>query len=107
MDQEVLQISNAKATNQIKNTLKNTLTEMKSMNCSKISFKGVFEGAEQIVSAASKGMIKDMVNTTFDSLSPELNSGLHKLYKMSMVKCLQKLEYSTCEKSATAAHKRQ
>ena len=71
--------SNAKATNQIKNTLKNTLTEMKSMPF-KDKFKGVFEGAEQIVSA-SKGMIKDMVNTTFDSLSPELNGGLHKLYK--------------------------
>ena len=71
--------SNAKATNQIKNTLKNTLTEMKSMTF-KDKFKGVFEGAEQIVSA-SKGMIKDMVNTTFDSLSPELNGGLHKLYK--------------------------
>ena len=52
---------------------------MKSLTV-KDSFKGVFEGAEQIV-AASKGMIKDMVNTTFDSLSPELNSGLNNLYK--------------------------
>ena len=70
---------NSKATNNIKNTLKNTLTEMKSLTV-KESFKGIFEGAEEIVSA-SKGIVKDMVNSTFDSLSPELNDGLHKLYK--------------------------
>ena len=70
---------NAKATNDVKNTLKNTLVEMKSLTF-KDKFKGIFEGAEEIV-AASKGMIKDMVNTTYDSLSPQLNSGLHNLYK--------------------------
>ena len=26
-------------------------------------------------------MIKDMVNTTFDELAPQLNGGLNKLYK--------------------------
>ena len=61
---------NSKATNNIKNTLKNTLTEMKSLTV-KESFKGIFEGAEEIVSA-SKGIVKDMVNSTFDSLSKDI-----------------------------------
>ncbi len=96
---------NSKATNQIKNTLKNTLTEMKSMTF-KDKFKGIFEGAEQIVSA-SKGMIKDMVNTTFDSLSPELNSGLHKLYKDEYGKVLLESggNILLAKKAATAAQK--
>ena len=81
---------NTKATNDIKNTLKNTLTEMKSLTV-KDKFKGIFEGAEQIV-AASKGMIKDMVNTTFDALSPELKWDYTNYIKMSMEKVLAKLE---------------
>ena len=95
---------NAKPMNSIKNTLKNTLTEMKSMTF-KDKFKGVFEGAEQIV-GASRSMIKDMVNTTFDSLSPELNSGLHKLYKDEYTKVLASTnDISLAKKAATAAQK--
>tara|TARA_B000000557_G_scaffold5558_1_gene4483 strand:- start:587 stop:3043 length:2457 start_codon:yes stop_codon:yes gene_type:complete len=96
---------NSKATNQIKNTLKNTLSEMKSLTF-KDKFKGIFEGADQIVSA-SKGMIKDMVNTTFDSLSPELNSGLHKLYKDEYGKVLLESggNILLAKKAATAAQK--
>ena len=95
---------NSKATNDIKNTLKNTLTEMKSMTF-KDKFKGIFEGAEQIV-AASKGMIKDMVNTTYDALSPELNGGLHKLYKDEYGKILAKTgDIALAKKAAAAAQK--
>ncbi len=93
---------NSKATNNIKNALKNTLSEMKSLTV-KESFKGIFEGAEEIVSA-SKGMIKDMVNTTFDSLSPQLNDGLHKLYKDEYGKILAKTgNIALAKKAATAA----
>ena len=81
-----------------------TLTEMKSLTV-KDSFKGVFEGAEQIV-AASKGMIKDMVNTTFDSLSPELNSGLNNLYKSEYGKVFAETgDIALAKKAATAAQK--
>ena len=93
---------NSKATNNIKNTLKNTLTEMKSLTV-KESFKGIFEGAEEIVSA-SKGIVKDMVNSTFDSLSPELNDGLHKLYKDEYGKVFEKTkDIAAAKKAATAA----
>ena len=95
---------NSKATNDIKNTLKNTLTEMKSLTV-KDSFKGIFEGAEEIV-ASSKGMIKDMVNSTFDSLSPQLNSGLHSLYKSEYGKVLaQTGDIALAKKAAAAAQK--
>ena len=95
---------NSKATNNIKNTLKNTLTDMKSMTF-KDKFKGIFEGAEQIVSA-SKGMIKDMVNTTYDSLSPELNSGLHSLYKDEFGRVLAETgDMALAKKAATEAQK--
>ena len=93
---------NSKATNNIKNTLKNTLSEMKSLTV-KESFKGIFEGAEEIVSA-SKGIVKDMVNSTFDSLSPELNDGLHKLYKDEYGKVFEKTkDIAAAKKAATAA----
>ena len=93
---------NSKATNNIKNTLKNTLTEMKSLTV-KESFNGIFEGAEEIVSA-SKGIVKDMVNSTFDSLSPELNDGLHKLYKDEYGKVFEKTkDIAAAKKAATAA----
>ena len=72
-------VANTKSTNKIKNTLKNTLSEVQN-SIPKDKFKGLAEGASEIVSA-SKPMIKDMVNTTFDSLVPQLNGGLHKLYK--------------------------
>ena len=72
-------VANTKSTNKIKNTLKNTLSEVQN-SIPKDKFKGLSEGASEIVSA-SKPMIKDMVNTTFDSLIPQLNGGLHKLYK--------------------------
>ena len=93
-------IDNSKATNNIKNTLKNTLTEMKSLTV-KESFKGIFEGAEEIVSA-SKGIVKDMVNSTFDSLSPELNDGLHKLYKDEYEKVFEKQKTLHLKKLLTA-----
>ena len=71
--------NNTKSTNKIKNTLKNTLSEVKN-SIPKDKFKGLANGAKQIVSA-SKPMIKDMVNTTFDELAPQLNGGLNNLYK--------------------------
>ena len=71
--------NNTKSTNKIKNTLKNTLSEVQN-SIPKDKFKGLAEGASEIVSA-TKPMIKDMVNTTFDDLAPQLNGGLHKLYK--------------------------
>ena len=71
--------ANTKSTNKIKNTLKNTLSEVQN-SIPKDKFKGLADGAKQIVSA-SKPMIKDMVNTTFDELAPQLNGGLNKLYK--------------------------
>jgi hypothetical protein len=71
--------ANTKSTNKIKNTLKNTLSEVKNA-VPQDKFKGLADGAKQIVSA-SKPMIKDMVNTTFDELAPQLNGGLNKLYK--------------------------
>ena len=77
---------------------------MKSLTV-KDSFKGIFEGAEEIV-ASSKGMIKDMVNSTFDSLSPQLNSGLHSLYKSEYGKVLaQTGDIALAKKAAAAAQK--
>ena len=72
-------VNNTKSTNRINNSLKNTLGEYQN-SIPKDKFKVLAEGASEIVSA-SKPMIKDMVNTTFDSLVPQLNGGLHKLYK--------------------------
>ena len=72
-------VNNTKSTNKIKNVLKNKLPDIKN-SIPQDKFKGLAEGAEEIVSA-SKPMIKDMVNTTFDELAPQLNGGLHKLYK--------------------------
>ena len=72
-------VTNTKSTNKIKNTLKTTLSEFQN-SIPKDKFKGLAEGASEIVSA-TKPMIKDMVNTTFDDLAPQLNGGLHKLYK--------------------------
>ena len=72
-------VANTKSTNKIKNVLKNKLPDIKNA-IPQDKFKGLAEGAAEIVSA-SKPMIKDMVNTTFDELAPQLNGGLNKLYK--------------------------
>ena len=71
--------TNSKAFNNIKTTLENTLQTVNSATF-KNTFKGIFDGADEIVSA-SKGMIKDMVGSSLDSLAPELNNNLHKQYK--------------------------
>ena len=71
--------TNSKAFNNIKTTLENTLKTVNQATF-KNTFKGIFDGADEIVSA-SKGMIKDMVGSSLDSLAPELNNNLHKQYK--------------------------
>jgi len=71
--------NNTKSTSKVKNVLKNKLSTIKN-GIPQDKFKGLAEGASEIVSA-SKPMIKDMVNTTFDELAPQLNGGLNKLYK--------------------------
>ena len=81
-------VNNTKSTNKIKNTLKNTLSEVQN-SIPKDKFKGLAEGAAEIVSSA-KPMIKDMVNTTFDDLAPQLNGGLHKLYKSKFNEIMSK-----------------
>ena len=71
--------TNSKAFNNIKTTLENTLKTVNQATF-KNTFKGIFDGADEIVSA-SKGIIKDMVGSSLDSLAPELNNNLHKQYK--------------------------
>ena len=93
--------NNTKSTNKIKNQLKNTLSEV-SNSVPKDKFKNIFDGAKSIVSA-SKPMIKDMVNTTFDELAPQLNGGLNKLYKDKFGEVLKKQEiYARKEKAQDA-----
>jgi len=95
-------VANTKSTNKIKNTLKNTLDEVKTA-IPKDKFKGLAEGASEIVSA-SKPMIKDMVNTTFDSLVPQLNGGLHNLYKDKFGEVMSKTgNLALAKKAAQAA----
>ena len=49
-------------------------------------------------------MIKDMVNTTFDELAPQLNGGLKNLYKKEYGKILAKTgNIALAKKAATAA----
>ena len=72
-------VNNTKSTNKIKGTLKNSISAVKN-SVPKDKFKELASASKQIVSA-SKPMIKDMVNTTFDELAPQLNGGLNKLYK--------------------------
>ena len=94
--------SNTKSTNKIKNQLKNTLNEVNN-SVPKDKFKNLAEGAKSIVSA-SKPMIKDMVNTTFDELAPQLNGGLNKLYKDKLSEVLEKTgDLSLAKKKAQAA----
>ncbi len=95
-------VANTKSTNKIKNTLKNTLNEVKN-SVPKDKFKGLADGAKEIVSA-SKPMIKDMVNTTFDELAPQLNGGLHKLYKNKFSEVMGKTgNLALAKKAAQAA----
>jgi len=95
-------VANTKSTNKIKNTLKNTLSEVQNA-VPKDKFKGLAEGASEIVSA-SKPMIKDMVNTTFDELAPQLNGGLHKLYKDKFGEVMNKTgNLALAKKAAQAA----
>ena len=95
-------VNNTKSTNKIKNTLKNTLSEVQN-SIPKDKFKGLAEGAAEIVSA-SKPMIKDMVNTTFDDLAPQLNGGLHKLYKSKFNDIMSKTgNLALAKKGAQAA----
>ena len=94
--------ANTKSTNKIKNTLKNTLSEVKN-GIPQEKFKGLADGAKQIVSA-SKPMIKDMVNTTFDELAPQLNGGLNKLYKDKFGEVMGKTgNLAVAKKAAQAA----
>ena len=95
-------VANTKSTNKIKNSLKNTLSEVKN-SIPKDKFKNLAEGASEIVSA-SKPMIKDMVNTTFDELAPQLNGGLHKLYKDKFGEVMSKTgDLALAKKAAQAA----
>ena len=95
-------VANTKSTNKIKNTLKTTLSEVQN-SIPKDKFKGLAEGAAEIVSA-SKPMIKDMVNTTFDDLAPQLNGGLHKLYKSKFNEIMGKTgNLALAKKEAQAA----
>ena len=49
-------------------------------------------------------MIKDMVNTTFDELAPQLNGGLNKLYKDKLAEVLEKTgDLALAKKKAQAA----
>ena len=94
--------ANTKSTNKIKGTLKNTLSEVKNA-VPQDKFKGLANGAKQIVSA-SKPMIKDMVNTTFDELAPQLNGGLNKLYKDKFGEVMGKTgNLAVAKKAAQAA----
>jgi len=95
-------VNNTKSTNKINNSLKNTLSEVQN-SIPKDKFKVLAEGASEIVSA-SKPMIKDMVNTTFDDLAPQLNGGLHKLYKSKFNEIMGKTgNLALAKKEAQAA----
>ncbi|MBO03135.1 MAG: hypothetical protein CMG35_10900, partial [Candidatus Marinimicrobia bacterium] len=94
--------NNTKSTSKVKNVLKNKLSTIKN-GVPQEKFKGLSEGASEIVSA-SKPMIKDMVNTTFDELAPQLNGGLNKLYKDKFGEVMGKTgDLSLAKKAAQAA----
>ena len=89
-------------TNGIKNTLKNSLPDIKN-SVPKDKFKEISSVSKQLVSS-TKPMIKDMVNTTFDELAPQLNGGLKNLYKKEYGKILAKTgNIALAKKAATAA----
>ena len=94
--------NNTKVTNGIKNKLKNALPDIKN-SIPKDKFKGIANVSKSIVSS-SKPIIKDMVNTTFDELVPQLNGGLKNLYKKEYGKILSKTgNIALAKKAATAA----
>ena len=94
--------NNTKVTNGIKNTLKNALPDIKNA-VPKDKFKEISSISKQLVSS-TKPMIKDMVNTTFDELAPQLNGGLKNLYKKEYGKILAKTgNIALAKKAATAA----
>ena len=94
--------NNTKVTNNIKNTLKNALPDIKN-SIPKDKFKEISSISKQLVSS-TKPMIKDMVNTTFDELAPQLNGGLKNLYKKEYGKILAKTgSIALAKKAATAA----
>jgi len=94
--------NNTKVTNGIKNTLKNSLPDIKN-SVPKDKFKEISSVSKQLVSS-TKPMIKDMVNTTFDELAPQLNGGLKNLYKKEYGKILAKTgNIALAKKAATAA----
>ena len=93
---------NTKVTNGIKNKLKNGLGDIQN-SVGKDKFKQISSVSKSIVSS-TKPIIKDMVNTTFDSLAPQLNGGLKNLYKNEFSDVLQKTgNISLAKKAATAA----
>ena len=94
--------ANTKVTNGIKNKLKNSLPDIKNA-IPKDKFKGISSVSKSLVSSA-KPIIKDMVNTTFDELVPQLNGGLKDLYKKEYGKILSKTgNMALAKKAATAA----
>ena len=94
--------NNTKVTNGIKNTLKNSLPDIKN-SVPKDKFKEISSVSKQLVSS-TKPMIKDMVNTTFDELAPQLNGGLKNLYNKEYGKILAKTgNIALAKKAATAA----
>ena len=94
--------NNTKVTNGIKNTLKNALPNIKN-SVPKDKFKEISSISKQLVSS-TKPMIKDMVNTTFDELAPQLNGGLKNLYKKEYGKIFAKTgNIALAKKAATAA----
>ena len=69
----------------------------------KDKFKELASASSSIVSS-TKPMIKDMVNTTFDSLAPQLNGGLNNLYKDKFGEIMSKTgDIALAKKAAQAA----
>ena len=92
---------NTKVTNGIKNKLKNGLGDIQNA-IPKDKFKEINSVSKSIVSS-TKPIIKDMVNTTFNELAPQLNGGLKNIYKNEFSNVLLKTgNISLAKKAATA-----
>ena len=92
---------NTKVTNGIKNKLKNGLGDIQNA-IPKDKFKEISSVSKSIVSS-TKPIIKDMVNTTFDELAPQLNGGLKNIYKNKFSDVLSKTgNIALAKKAATA-----
>ena len=92
---------NTKVTNGIKNKLKNGLGDIQNA-IPKDKFKEISSVSKSIVSS-TKPIIKDMVNTTFDELAPQLNGGLKNIYKNEFSDVLSKTgNIALAKKAATA-----